>query len=95
MAKQLVAVQAVPHTTRDYLAGRLDGARDLYLLALALGTRGDQRQQSLGMHRPVWHGAELRSARLPAAGRRPLRHGRVRGVARCAAAARRALNEQT
>ena len=26
---------------RDYLADRLDGARDLYLLALALGTRGD------------------------------------------------------
>ena len=27
--------------TDRYLAGRLDGARDLYLLALALGTRGD------------------------------------------------------
>lgn len=26
---------------RDYLANRLDGARDLYLLALGLGTRGD------------------------------------------------------
>ena len=26
---------------RDYLAHRLDGARDLYLLALALGARGD------------------------------------------------------
>lgn len=26
--------------TRDYLAQRLDGARDLYLLALALGERG-------------------------------------------------------
>jgi hypothetical protein len=26
---------------RDYLADRLDGARDLYLLALALGARGD------------------------------------------------------
>ena len=42
MAKQAVPVQAVPHTTGDYLAGRLDGARDLYLLALALGTRGEQ-----------------------------------------------------
>jgi hypothetical protein len=29
------------HDTRDYLAHRLDGARDLYLLALALGARGD------------------------------------------------------
>jgi len=26
---------------REYLASRLDGARDLYLLALALGVRGD------------------------------------------------------
>jgi hypothetical protein len=30
---------AVPRTTTDYLALRLDGARDLYLLALALGER--------------------------------------------------------
>ena len=29
----------VPRTTDDYLALRLDGARDLYLLALALGER--------------------------------------------------------
>jgi hypothetical protein len=29
------------HGARDYLADRLDGARDLYLLALALGVRGD------------------------------------------------------
>ena len=28
-----------PRTTNDYLAQRLDGARDLYLLALALGER--------------------------------------------------------
>jgi hypothetical protein len=28
-----------PPETRDYLAHRLDGARDLYLLALALGDR--------------------------------------------------------
>lgn len=27
----------------DYLSQRLDGARDLYLLALALGERGDAR----------------------------------------------------
>ena len=31
----------LPHDAREYLAHRLDGARDLYLLALALGTRGD------------------------------------------------------
>lgn len=30
---------AVPADTKDYLAQRLDGARDLYLLALALGER--------------------------------------------------------
>ena len=31
----------LPPETRDYLAQRLDGARDLYLLALALGDRPD------------------------------------------------------
>ncbi len=31
----------LPTGTRDYLAHRLDGARDLYLLALALGDRPD------------------------------------------------------
>jgi hypothetical protein len=31
----------LPSQTRDYLAHRLDGARDLYLLALALGDRPD------------------------------------------------------
>lgn len=31
----------LPPDTRDYLAHRLDGARDLYLLALALGARPD------------------------------------------------------
>jgi hypothetical protein len=31
----------LPSGTRDYLAHRLDGARDLYLLALALGDRLD------------------------------------------------------
>jgi hypothetical protein len=30
---------STPRTTHDYLAQRLDGARDLYLLALALGER--------------------------------------------------------
>ena len=31
----------LPREARDYLAHRLDGARDLYLLALALGDRPD------------------------------------------------------
>ena len=31
----------LPPGSRDYLAQRLDGARDLYLLALALGARHD------------------------------------------------------
>jgi hypothetical protein len=31
----------LPSEARDYLAHRLDGARDLYLLALALGDRPD------------------------------------------------------
>ena len=30
----------LPLGSRDYLAQRLDGARDLYLIALALGARG-------------------------------------------------------
>jgi hypothetical protein len=34
------ARERLPHA-REYLAHRLDGARDLYLLALALGARGD------------------------------------------------------
>ena len=33
--------QDLPLASRDYLAQRLDGARDLYLLALALGARRD------------------------------------------------------
>jgi hypothetical protein len=33
--------EALPPETRRYLAHRLDGARDLYLLALALGERHD------------------------------------------------------
>ncbi len=31
-----------PHGAREYLADRLDGPRDLYLLALAMGMRGDR-----------------------------------------------------
>src|SRR3990170_1756608 len=31
----------LPGAARDYLAERLDGARDLYLVALALGERDD------------------------------------------------------
>jgi hypothetical protein len=33
--------EPVPRDAREYLGDRLDGARDLYLLALALGARGD------------------------------------------------------
>jgi len=33
--------QEGPHGARQYLADRLDGARDMYLLALALGVRGE------------------------------------------------------
>ncbi len=33
--------ERIPQRTPDYLTHRLDGARDLYLLALALGGRGD------------------------------------------------------
>ena len=43
MAAQTFSLQErIPHNTPDYLAQRLDGARDLYLLALALGERGDK-----------------------------------------------------
>lgn len=43
MAAQTFPLQdRIPHGTADYLSRRLDGARDLYLLALALGKRGDQ-----------------------------------------------------
>jgi ribulose 1,5-bisphosphate carboxylase large subunit-like protein len=31
--------ERLPHDAREYLAHRLDGARDLYLLALAVGAR--------------------------------------------------------
>ncbi len=40
---------------RGYLAARLDGARDLYLLALALGVRGDG---------PTLFGPMIREARI-------------------------------
>ena len=43
MANQMFSLrERIPNNTQDYLARRLDGARDLYLLALALGERGDQ-----------------------------------------------------
>ena len=35
------AQERLPHNAREYLAHRLDGARDLYLLALAVGARED------------------------------------------------------
>jgi hypothetical protein len=45
----------LPAETRDYLAHRLDGARDLYLLALALGERDDG---------PALFGRMIREARI-------------------------------
>jgi hypothetical protein len=45
----------LPPETRDYLAHRLDGARDLYLLALALGARPDG---------PALFGRMIREARI-------------------------------
>ena len=41
MADQRIVADKLPPETRNYLAHRLDGARDLYLLALALGERDD------------------------------------------------------
>lgn len=49
----------IPHTSRDYLVQRLDGARDLYLLALALG----ERERGPGTFGPM-----IREARLHFAG---------------------------
>jgi hypothetical protein len=45
----------LPAETWDYLAHRLDGARDLYLLALALGERHDG---------PTLFGRMIREARI-------------------------------
>ena len=45
----------LPPETRDYLAHRLDGARDLYLLALALGDRPEG---------PSLFGRMIREARI-------------------------------
>ena len=43
MTAQTFSLQErIPRSTPDYLARRLDGARDLYLLSLALGQRGDK-----------------------------------------------------
>jgi len=40
--------ERLPRDAREYLGHRLDGARDLYLLALALGARGTGRPCSAG-----------------------------------------------
>ncbi|MGH7579189.1 MAG: hypothetical protein ACREM9_03390 [Gemmatimonadales bacterium] len=45
----------LPPETRDYLAHRLDGARDLFLLALALGDRPEG---------PALFGRMIREARI-------------------------------
>jgi hypothetical protein len=45
MAEQMLhPPEELPPDTQSYLAHRLDGARDLYLLALALGDRHDRFQ---------------------------------------------------
>src|SRR5688572_850766 len=41
MVEPTLLPRELPPETRNYLAHRLDGARDLYLLALALGARPD------------------------------------------------------
>jgi len=50
-----VTDHSLPRDTREYLAHRLDGARDLYLLALALGAREDG---------PALLGRMIREARI-------------------------------
>ncbi len=59
----------VPPTTHDYLAQRLDGARDLYLLALALGERGG----SPGMFGPMIREARIHFAAV-------IEEGRIAGL---------------
>ncbi len=56
----------LPPETRDYLAQRLDGARDLYLLALALGERGDATAPSGRMIREarIHFAAVIEEARI-------------------------------
>ncbi len=49
----------IPPASRDYLVQRLDGARDLYLLALALG----ERERGPGTFGPM-----IREARIHFAG---------------------------
>jgi len=51
------ARERLPHDARKYLARRLDGARDLYLLALALGAREDGEGATL-------FGRMIREARI-------------------------------
>ena len=63
-----MAIQ-IPAMTHDYLAQRLDGARDLYLLALALGERGGS---------PGMFGAMIREARIHFAA--VLEEGRIAGL---------------
>ena len=56
MAKRRLDLpRELPSETRDYLAQRLDGARDLYLLALALGQRHEG---------PALFGRMIREARI-------------------------------
>ena len=67
----------LPHASHDYLAQRLDGARDLYLLALAVGERGAGG--------PGTFGPMIREARIHFAG--VIEEGRIAGLDTSAIAA--------
>jgi hypothetical protein len=70
MAEQTVHLpRELPPETGHYLAHRLDGARDLYLLALALGAREDG---------PALFGRMIREARIHFAG--VIEEARIAGV---------------
>ncbi len=66
----------IPSTSHEYLVQRLDGARDLYLLALALGERGGG---------PGTFGPMIREARIHFAG--VIEEGRIVGLDTSAIAA--------
>ncbi len=66
----------IPPASHEYLAQRLDGARDLYLLALAVGERGGG---------PGTFGPMIREARIHFAG--VIEEGRIAGLDTSAIAA--------
>jgi hypothetical protein len=58
--------ERIPNDTTSYLSSRLDGARGLYLLALALGTRGERSEDFGRMIREarIHFAAVIEEARL-------------------------------